>query len=432
MARRRRRAALIAVLVGIALLLGLATGLRPDTRQRSSRRAHLSDVDEAPAKPAVTDTQASRHPRPWCTARKLTGSVFDGTVSEQTVTIARGTEHLGVSLNWQASDANEENYLALELVAPDGVATYAPDFSRAEAHWDLTVQRPASGDWTVRVIGSSVSGEQDYTVAIGLPAALTDGLFAHWKMDDGSGDTVSDSTANGFDGLRVGATWTSGAVGGALSFDGITNRVEVSSAASITGTGPFSACAWVKVPSAVEPQLVLQQRSDAEVNGEYILRITPTGQVYWSTFGDMAFGFNIYSVKTVDNDKWHHLAGVRESDGTGLLYIDGQLDSTDAQPARTLVPIAIYIGADMRGDKWFLNGKIDDVRVYNRALTQAEVQELVAMKESGGGGGGGGCSLADGGVDPLAWALPYLGLVLIWVTGRRAKSRSRSRTGHGE
>src|SRR5262245_18641157 len=72
-------------------------------------------------------------------------------------------------------------------------------------------------------------------------------LVAHWKFDESSGSTPADATSNRNDGkLTNGPTWASGYIGGALSFDGVNDYVEVPNSASLGITTDITLAAWVK------------------------------------------------------------------------------------------------------------------------------------------------------------------------------------------
>ena len=94
------------------------------------------------------------------------------------------------------------------------------------------------------------------------------------------------------------------------------------------------------------------------------------------------FGFQITSNTSVANGQWHHIVAVREANGTGEIFIDGQLDSSQAGPDIALGSgIGVYLGADERNAYYgsspmYFTGLIDQVGIYNQALTPAQVQTL--------------------------------------------------------
>ncbi len=160
-----------------------------------------------------------------------------------------------------------------------------------------------------------------------------------------------------------------------LHFDGHDDYAEAD--AALTGQGPFSVAAWVKT-TAARDQVIIQQRSPSVFNGEYQLRLLPDGKVLWWTFGESQLGFEFESNRMVNDGNWHHVAAVREFDGTGRIYIDGVLDNSQSSPSRTLVSTHVYVGADMRDRQHYFEGSIDEVGVWATALEPEEVRAVAA------------------------------------------------------
>ena len=78
-------------------------------------------------------------------------------------------------------------------------------------------------------------------------ANLSDGLVAHWPLDEGGDGTARDASGNGNDGTLNGPTWDSGKFGGALSFDGSNDFVDCGNSSTLDfGTGDFTVSAWIK------------------------------------------------------------------------------------------------------------------------------------------------------------------------------------------
>ena len=77
--------------------------------------------------------------------------------------------------------------------------------------------------------------------------------------------------------------------------------------------------------------MIIQQRDPNNCNGEYQLAVVG-GKVYWWDNANGQYGFQITSTRTVADGQWHQIAAVREANGTGEIFIDGQLDSSQAGP----------------------------------------------------------------------------------------------------
>jgi hypothetical protein len=204
----------------------------------------------------------------------------------------------------------------------------------------------------------------------------TPGLVAAYDFNTGSGTTVSDVSGNGNTGTIVNAVWTtSGKYGGALSFNGANAQVVINDSASLHLTTGVTLEAWVS--SSVAPtgwQDVIYKAIDnyyleaASSNGNK----PGTGVLLTSSAEPLAYGTARLAANT-----WTHLA--MTYDGTTLkMYVNGTLINSTAQSGTiTTSTGALQIGGDTTYGQYF-NGLIDEVRVYNIALTQTQIQTDMA------------------------------------------------------
>ncbi|MFN2184456.1 MAG: LamG-like jellyroll fold domain-containing protein [Anaerolineae bacterium] len=177
-----------------------------------------------------------------------------------------------------------------------------------------------------------------------------------------------------------------GRSGQAAFFDGVDNSLDAGTAPAVTGTGPLSVAAWVRT-SAAKSQVIVNQRSAAVFNGEYVFSLNSAGKVVWYTYGNNgAAQFSLASAQSVNDGEWHHVAGVRDESGSSYVYIDGALDTslpnTDPTKIAPLVATNVYVGADMRDHTGYFDGLIDELHIVRRALSAAEVQTLVRQAPS--------------------------------------------------
>ena len=205
------------------------------------------------------------------------------------------------------------------------------------------------------------------SVASGAPAP---GLVGAYSFDAGTGANVTDESGNGNDGMISGATWTSGGrFGGALSFNGTNDWVEIGDAASLDLTNGMTLAAWVK-PSEGGPgwRTVLSKERNRLAYGLYASDDTgrPAGLVY---VGDERTATG----SELPPGVWSHLATT--FDGVTLrVYVNGSLsDSTAVAGSIRTSSGSLRLGGNSRGSRWF-EGQIDEVRIYNRALSSAELQ----------------------------------------------------------
>lgn len=228
-------------------------------------------------------------------------------------------------------------------------------------------------------------------VAIPIGAqSVEDGLVAYWPLNEGDGDTTVDATENGHDGTLMGdVSWTDGHFGGGLEFGGAGDEVVVPYDAALNPE-TLTVCAWANVEpgSAGAHRAVLASRDDFPQRG-YIFYAEPgdTWQ-YWTGVGG---GWNSVQGPAVDAGNWSHLAGVF-ADGTQKFYFNGELVGESAAALSLNEAQEFLIGAsanELDPHMFFFVGKIDDVRLYDRELSEDEIalvmaSEFVAAVESDG------------------------------------------------
>ena len=199
------------------------------------------------------------------------------------------------------------------------------------------------------------------------------GLVAYYSFDQGSGTTVTDVSGNNNTGSIVGATWTtSGKFNGALSFDGTNQRVDIPNTASLQLSSAMTLEAWVK------PSTVSNAWRDVIFKGNdnyYLMATTgpahagtPAGGAIVNGAHTEAFGTGVLPTGT-----FTHLAATYDG-ATLKLYVGGTLvGSKAATGAITTSTNPLQIGGDSIYSQYFA-GVIDEVRIYNTALTQAQIQ----------------------------------------------------------
>jgi len=197
-----------------------------------------------------------------------------------------------------------------------------------------------------------------------------DGLIGWWKFDEGTGDVAYDSSGYGNDGTIYGATWVAGKIGGALSFDGDDDYIFVSNSASLNEmSDDITLSAWVKfntIGSGVNSRILSKDNG----GNDWQLRLTDNK----ATFQINAGGWNSVSGSTaLEPGTWYHLTGVY--DGSYIrIYVngveDGKVSETDPFSGTT---DNLYIGRNEYPIGEYVDGIIDEIKVYNRALTPAEI-----------------------------------------------------------
>jgi hypothetical protein len=214
---------------------------------------------------------------------------------------------------------------------------------------------------------------------------ITQGLIGWWKLDDGSGTVAKDSCQNPHDGtLMNGPVWTKapGRDETCLQFNGQNQYISLGNILQGSYTELTIAC-WVKHPSSGWQNVVERGNWD-----------TPDGIGLMTDYQGQTVRFGFYqapntvgSKVTVQDDQWHHVAGTLSKGESGLIYniyVDGKLDNTGTGPATGLAATsqAWAIGARYDGTYGY-RGLLEDVRIYDRALSPSEVQAIYAERGHG-------------------------------------------------
>ena len=207
------------------------------------------------------------------------------------------------------------------------------------------------------------------------PIFNTSGLVGYWKFDEGNGTTAGDSSGYGNTGTLLPSgsepTWTSGKVGEALSFDGVDDYVGVSQVL----TTEMTASAWVKLTDFTKtPNMLINAYS------HQTLAISPNRDgsgviyIYIGNGTEWLCAPCITGSKNMKENVWHHV--IFTSDGTkSILYLDSvNIGSSDYVPSG--FGSYFRIGRGAADITEYLRGLIDEVRIYNRALSAAEVSAL--------------------------------------------------------
>jgi hypothetical protein len=268
---------------------------------------------------------------------------------------------------------------------------------------DLTTDRrvSAGGDLAVLVASCLVTwsgcgriafdqrGQSPDDGAMTVPPclALTENLVAHWTFDEGSGDTAFDSSGNGNHGMLIGPTWTTGVVGGALEFDGVDNEVRVPDSPSLApGATSFALSAWINAPASSSSKIIFGKKTN--VGG-----MTSVGYVFLRTdrnglntrLRDGVTAVNSRGVSANDvivDDVWHHVALIVDREThSAYSYVDGirQDVTADIRDLETSLSSSSSFRIGSVADPpvgWRWQGRLDEVRVYNRALCPDEVRAL--------------------------------------------------------
>jgi hypothetical protein len=216
-------------------------------------------------------------------------------------------------------------------------------------------------------------------------AGLSDGLISYWNFDEGSGTTAYDSVGTNH-GTIYGANWITGVSGTALVYDGLDDYVLLPDSPSLSPTSAITLVSWIKPQDLFTDQHIFSTAGPGP---------SPYGHDYYIRLVDVGLEFRINDVQFLaadvitETNKWYQVAATY--DGTfSKVYIDGNLVFTESytQPINTGHDYVTF-GLNARylafGETYFtsFNGTIDEIRIYDRALSDNEIAALYAIPAPG-------------------------------------------------
>ena len=211
------------------------------------------------------------------------------------------------------------------------------------------------------------------------PALAVPGLVAAYGFSEGSGTTTTDSSGTGNNGSIGTATWSSsGKFGNALSFNGASARVTVNDSPSLDLASGMTLEAWVFATAGGGWRDAIYKSPD---DIYFMESSSPAGPP--ATGGTFASGL-LSGTSALPLNAWTHLASTYDGQ-TMRLYVNGSQVASRAQTG----PIAtssgpLSIGGDALYGQYF-EGRIDEVRIYNLALTASQIQADMTTAIDGGG-----------------------------------------------
>jgi hypothetical protein len=342
-------------------IAGLAPGTYSATVTVTAPGAQAS-----PTTMPVTLTVAAQPPPPALAVSPASlafAATVGGSAPAKTLDV---TNAGGGTLSFSASDdASWLSVAPASGTAPQAVTVSATAAGLTAGTYNATVTVTAAG-----ASGSPKSVPVTFTVSAPPPPSA--GLVAAYGFDETSGTTVSDASGSGNPGVVSGATrTTAGRAGGALTFDGINDWVTVADAASLDLTTGMTMEAWVypTLLSGSWRTVMLKEQSTGMAYALYAGEDAgrPSGHAF--TSGE----FDTRGTGALPLNTWSHLAATY--DGTTLrLFVNGaQVSSRAVGGAMRVTAQALRIGGNAVWNEWF-QGRIDEVRVYNRALTAPDIQ----------------------------------------------------------
>ncbi len=247
------------------------------------------------------------------------------------------------------------------------------NFALTAAQVKANYNAKASGDGASAVLGKSASQGD----------ALSNGLVGYWKMDESSGNAADASgNAQTLTNTNI-ATFAAGKYGNAGSLASASSQYFTCTDANCGGTTEldvpttFTASAWVNKPDVTQnyAMIIAKSTGGGDTGNAYELRFnSTTGKIQFVSYIGGAYQ-SIASNTALTNSTWQHVTVTY--DGAYLrLFLNGASDATPVAVTGAMSNSAADFAIGRRADGYYYNGSIDEARVYNRALSPAEVSQL--------------------------------------------------------
>ncbi len=266
--------------------------------------------------------------------------------------------------------------------------SYSPDSIDEVRIYSRKLSAPEITNLYQESVGSKVNTTEN--------SELTSGLVGLWSFNgaDVSGITAYDRSGNGNNGtLTNGPAVTLGKIGQALSFDGVNDYVTIPDAAVLRkGSGSLSLSLWANPKNQNQSMSFLTKRQSGGSYEQYGVGVCGTDSHNWPSGKRICFTF-IESVSSIERSgytnidvadgHWHHIVVVADSVSDAIrVYVDGVNVSVTMDFSSGAWPVIDNTDPLEIGRNLYYDSSLDEVRVYNRAISATEVWNLYQM---GGG-----------------------------------------------
>jgi glucose/arabinose dehydrogenase/chitodextrinase len=350
------------------------SGLTPNTTYSytvSAADAAGNNSAQSPAVPATTPTLPPDTTPPTVS---LTAPADGATVSGNVQVNANASDDVGVA--------------GVQFLLDGGVfgaEDTAPPYS---VPWNTTAAVNGPHTLAARARDAASNLATSPTVNVTVSNSSATGPVAGYAFEEGSGTTAADATGHGLTGALNGASWTGGKYGTAVLLDGNDDYVDLGNPSALQITGGLTISAWVYSSAFPgDDAAIVSKRGQNGFQLDTTVDRGPRTIAFKLTSSTGSPMFR-YGTTPLQLDTWYHVTGVyNPAAGALQVYLNGQLDNGDLVGAITASqqdsPMNVNIGRRASGG-FLTNGRIDDVRIYGRALSQAEIQADMNTPLAGG------------------------------------------------
>jgi fibronectin type 3 domain-containing protein len=354
---------------------GTSSGFSPATANRIAQPTGTSYVDTSLASGTyyykVAAEDGAGNVSASSNEASATVSIMDTTPPTVAITAPAAGAALGGTTAVTANAADNQAVVGVQFKI-DGQNLGAEDLNAPYSFiWDT--RTVLNGSHTLTAVARDAAGNTTTSSSVAVSvfnAGAPSGLKAAYAFDEGTGTTVLDTSGNYNTATAVGAAWTTGYFGGAVSLNGTSSEVDPPALGTFYQAG-FTFEAWVlkqstKVDAGIVGTWVGNQGGGAmlwidHLTGDYRLALGTTLSNY------------VDSGRTPNVGQWQFVAGTYDGT-TATIYVDGTQAASATFTGSLGSSNTWRIGAYGSPAGGFFDGKIDNVRIYNRALSAAEIQ----------------------------------------------------------
>jgi Concanavalin A-like lectin/glucanases superfamily/Chitobiase/beta-hexosaminidase C-terminal domain/Viral BACON domain len=303
-----------------------------------------------------------------------------GVVATPMIAPAGGTYNAAVNVSVTSPTSGSSIHYTTDGSEP---STSSPAYVQA-----LTVASTATVKAKAVRSGMKDSGTASSAFVINSGTPSSSGPVGHWTFNsaDVTGTQILDRSGNQLNGTLVGGiTPTAGVMNQALSFDGVSGNIQFQNDTLTDLTSDMTLAAWIKTSNNSRSEAIISRYAAGGSETGYLFRTDSSGHLEVKIGGINSAGRSATLVdtgKTINDGHWHHVAAVLTLGQGVSFYIDGSLSSHENDNiSSNSGGAALLIGNNGWADYGnHFTGSMDDVNIYNRALTAAQVAALANVQ----------------------------------------------------
>ncbi|MDQ0116799.1 LamG-like jellyroll fold domain-containing protein [Paenibacillus harenae] len=312
----------------------------------------------------------------------MNGQTLETVTTAPTGVAATTADYSSINVSWSAVTGATGYYVYVaDSLAENAVYTKAnSDLITGTSYASLGLK--ANTTYYYKVTAVSAAGESSVSaIASATTGSMPDASLISWyKFDDTIGTKAADASGYGNNAtINGGASWTAGQFGGAAELDGTDNYIALP-AGSVSGADTITIAAWVKVDTASNWTRIFDFGSGTSTTMYLTPKNGANGKIRFAIKNNGSSEQIIDGTEALATGGWHHVA-VTLNGSTGTLYVDGaQVGSNTSitiKPSDLGATTQNWIGRSQFSDP-YLDGRVDDFRMYNEALPADEIASLAA------------------------------------------------------